>query len=49
MNDRMTPRERFLAMMEYRPVDRLPNEELEVWPQTIERWRKQGCPVERFH
>ena len=49
MNDRMTPLERFLAVMEYRSVDRVPNWELGVWPQTVERWREQGCPVERFH
>jgi len=40
----MTNRERFLAGMEYRPVDVVPNWELGVWPQTVERWREEGMP-----
>jgi hypothetical protein len=34
--------ERFIAVMEYQPVDRVPNWELGVWPQTIERWESEG-------
>ncbi|MDR1904675.1 MAG: hypothetical protein LBQ88_20610 [Treponema sp.] len=38
----MTNRERFLAVMEYRFTDRVPNWEAGVWPQTIERWEQEG-------
>lgn len=40
----MTDRERFLAVMEYQPKDRVPNHELGIWPQTIERWDSEGAP-----
>ncbi len=33
---------RFLACMEYASSDRRPNHELGVWPQTIERWRREA-------
>jgi uroporphyrinogen decarboxylase len=38
----MTNRERFLAVMEYQPADRVPNWEVGVWPQTSERWGREG-------
>ena len=38
----LTPRQRFLNCMEYRPVDRVPNHELGVWPQTRDRWEQEG-------
>lgn len=44
----MTLRERFLAVMEHQSVDRVPNWELGVWPQTRERWIKEGLPAEKF-
>ena len=44
----MTFRERFLAVMEHEPADRVPNWELGVWPQTRERWEKEGMPAEKF-
>ncbi|NUQ69732.1 MAG: hypothetical protein HUU17_02800 [Chthonomonadales bacterium] len=37
-----TDLERFLDCMEYRPSDRRPNHELGVWPQTVERWRRES-------
>jgi len=40
----MTDRERFLNVMEFKPVDRYPNYELGVWGQTIERWYSEGLP-----
>jgi hypothetical protein len=40
----MTDRERFLAIMEFRSVDRVPNYELGVWGQTIDRWYAEGLP-----
>jgi hypothetical protein len=45
----MTYLERFLAVMEYRAVDRVPNWELGVWPQTRERWEREGLNTGSFH
>lgn len=45
----MTFRERFLGVMEYKPVDRIPNHEVGVWPQTIERWKKEGLDVTKHN
>jgi hypothetical protein len=42
----MTDLERFLAVMEYQPKDRVPNHELGIWPQTIARWDAEGAPPE---
>jgi uroporphyrinogen decarboxylase len=41
--------ERFLAVMEYQAVDRVPNWELGVWPQTRERWEREGADVDALH
>ena len=38
----MTNQERFHAIMQYKPVDRVPNYEVGIWPQTLERWRSEG-------
>ncbi len=38
----MTDLERFLACMEYQPVDRCPNHELGVWGQTMARWQQEA-------
>jgi hypothetical protein len=38
----LSNRERFLHVMEYQPVDRVPNWEVGVWGQTIERWNAEG-------
>ncbi|MHB1458608.1 MAG: uroporphyrinogen decarboxylase family protein [Armatimonadota bacterium] len=40
----MNELERFLAVMEYKPVDRVPNHELGVWSQTVVRWAEEGMP-----
>ena len=45
----MTHLERFLNVMEYRPVDRLPNWEYGAWGQTIERWKQEGLNVDAMH
>lgn len=45
----MTHLERFINVMEYRPVDRLPNWEYGAWPQTIERWQKEGLRTQSMH
>ena len=41
--------ERFLGVMEYKPVDRVPNWELGAWPQARERWENEGCEAGRYH
>jgi len=44
----MTDRERFLRIMRYEDVDRLPVMALEPFEQTaIERWHNEGLPAER--
>lgn len=45
----MTERERFLSVCEFKPVDRIPNHELNPWSQTIERWYHEGLPREALH
>jgi uroporphyrinogen decarboxylase len=45
----MTPRERFLAVMEYQPVDRVPNHEVGVWTQTTDRWQEEGLDIYDLH
>lgn len=47
MQDAMTSRERFRAVMQFRPVDRLPMLEwAHWWDQTLDRWRGEGLPPE---
>ena len=41
--------ERFLAVMEYEPVDRVPNWELGAWAQTRDRWEKEGLDPTSLH
>ena len=41
----MTSRERFLAVMEYASADRVPNHEVGVWGQTVERWGAEGLDI----
>jgi uroporphyrinogen decarboxylase len=38
----MNARERFLACLDYQPVDRTPFWSWGGWPETIERWKKEG-------
>ncbi len=43
----MTTRERFQAVMNFRPFDRLPLVEWAVWwDKTIERWKREKLPAE---
>jgi hypothetical protein len=41
--------ERFRAVMEYEPVDRVPNWEAGAWPQTQERWEAEGLDPAQMH
>ncbi len=43
----MTGRERFLNVMEYKPVDRIPNVEVGVWGQTRQRWLDEGLDPDK--
>ncbi len=45
----MTHLERFLAVMEYRPVDRGVNWDTGVWPETQERWAVEGLDPLSLH
>jgi len=40
----VTNRERFDRVMSFQPVERLPNYEFLIWPQTVERWIGEGMP-----
>jgi uroporphyrinogen decarboxylase len=40
----MTNRERFLAVLNFESVDRIPNYELGAWGQAWERWFEEGLP-----
>jgi uroporphyrinogen decarboxylase len=40
----MNDRERFLATMNYEPVDRCPWWEMWYWADTLDRWREEGLP-----
>ena len=42
----MNDRERFLASMNYEPVDRIPWLEMWYWSQTIPVWQSQGMPTD---
>jgi uroporphyrinogen decarboxylase len=44
----MTNLENFLAVMEYHKADHVPNWEVGVWPQTIDRWVREGLDQFRF-
>jgi hypothetical protein len=47
MMGRMTTRERFLAVLNFQPVDRLPLVEWAAWwDETIRRWQNEGLPAE---
>ena len=41
--------ERFLAVMEYQPIDRVPNWELGVWPQTVDVWEEEDPETRKLH
>ena len=45
----MNTLERFLAVMDYQPTDRVPNWELGAWPQTRDRWETEGLAPGNFH
>jgi len=40
----MTGQERFQRVMNFQEVDRVPNYELGLWGQTVDRWHREGLP-----
>jgi len=46
---KMNELQRFLSVCEYKPVDRVPNHEVGCWPQTVQRWEKEGLNVAEHH
>ncbi len=46
---KMTQRQRFLNLMEYKSVDRVPNHEVGVWAQTIDCWKAEGLDTDKLH
>ncbi|MFC1452544.1 uroporphyrinogen decarboxylase family protein [Verrucomicrobiota bacterium] len=40
----MTQAERFIRLMTFQPVDRIPLMDMGVWPETLERWWQEGLP-----
>ncbi len=40
----MTSRERLTATLNHRIPDRVPMVDISFWPETLERWRKEGMP-----
>ena len=49
MPEAMTPQERFHAVMDYKPADRVPNHEAGVWSQTADRWQQEGLDIYDLH
>lgn len=44
----MNDRERFLATMNYQERDRCPWGEMGFWPETLERWHREGWPKDVY-
>ena len=42
----MTPKERFVNTLQFKPVDHIPCMEIAVWAQTRQRWINEGMPEE---
>ena len=43
----MNLRERFLRTFHFKEVDRVPDYEFGYWTETIQRWHREGLPLER--
>ncbi|MEM2166858.1 MAG: uroporphyrinogen decarboxylase family protein, partial [Candidatus Bathyarchaeia archaeon] len=43
----MNHRERFLRTFEFKDVDRVPDYEFGYWTETIDRWHREGLPMDR--
>ncbi len=40
----MSPRERFMAIMDFKKTDRIVDTEFGYWDETLRRWHKEGLP-----
>jgi len=40
----MNERDRFVRCLQFKAVDRVPDMEMGVWPETLARWRREGLP-----
>lgn len=45
LDEKMNGLERFIAVMDYKPVDKVPNYEAGVWGQTVDVWQKEGLDI----
>ena len=43
----MNHKERFLRTFQFKDVDRVPDYEFGYWTETIDRWHKEGLPLEK--
>ncbi len=43
----MNRRERFLRALQFKNVDRVPDYEFGYWTETIDRWHREGLPLEK--
>ncbi len=43
----MNHRERFLGTFQFKEVDRVPDYEFGFWTETIDRWHREGLPLEK--
>lgn len=44
----LSNRDRFIALMEYKSLDRVPNHEVGVWAQTMQRWASEGLDTSAY-
>ena len=49
ISSKLTQRERFINVMDYKPVDKVPNYEAGVWAQTMQRWLTEGLDLYNLH
>jgi hypothetical protein len=40
-------RQRFLGVFQFKEVDRVPDYEMNYWRETIDRWHREGLPLEK--
>jgi uroporphyrinogen decarboxylase len=43
----MLHKERFLRTFQFKSIDRVPDYEMNFWRETIDRWHKEGLPLEK--
>jgi uroporphyrinogen decarboxylase len=43
----LNQRERFLRVFEFKEVDRVPDYEFGYWTETMDRWHREGLPLEK--